>query len=103
MTTAQIEQEIQQLDLQIQQLTRRVVILRDKLAKEPLSLDTWVCWDVWTQQCTRLTKESFEGVVVDREFREDHECPRNSQWFYSVQSVDGRVHVEVDHWILRVV
>lgn len=70
MARAEVEQGIQQLERQIQQLERQLTLLRDKLAKEPLSLDTWVCWDVWTQQCTRLTKESFEGVVIDREFRD---------------------------------
>jgi hypothetical protein len=103
MARAEIEREIQQLEQQAQQLTQQIALLQHKLAKEPLSLETWVCWDVWEQQGFRLVKESFEGVVIDREFREDYECPRNSQWFYSVQTVDGQAHVGVDHWVLRVV
>ncbi len=94
-TATEIEQEIQQLERQLAALKHK---LRLEL-KEPLPLGTKVKWEVWGQSCCRPYLEgSFEGVVVDKEFREYASCPQNNRWFYDVQSLDGHVHMRVDEW-----
>lgn len=96
-TVTEIEQEIQQLE-------RQLVVLKRKLreaTKEPLPTGTKVRWEVWGQSCCRpYLEDSFEGVVVNREFREESH-PQNSRWFYSVQTDDTQVHVGVDGWNVK--
>lgn len=97
-TVTEIEQEIQQLE-------RQIAMCKDKIRlalKEPLPVGTKVYWEVWGQSCCRpYLEDSFEGVVVGREFLEDLSYPKHSRWFYSVQSLDGQLHSRVDEWDIK--